>query len=367
MAYPNQKIKNRFLPERSYLYYKYPQVGAERSIEFYFPLLENIDISESQRPNLGTYELLGRNSNLYSFHGAKSRDFTLRFNMTLPNILDYMTNVGLSERFSPNFRYFYNDKNIRQKLFVADKMGRDSGIVGGDLGFNLPKKTIENSNSFEYYNRSKSNFFDLFPTEPANPAEELRGLLQKITNPQSLFQLNDKNNTVVDISPEDSGFISIIKSTLSPSNTAKLPTKTIRDAVNYFMLLVNVIRTSTINNSSNTSLGPPTIYINHGTMYNNIPCVCTNFSIKINQNTGYDLISMSPRQIEISINLSENRVGDFGSFVPFGLIKGENSTGWESIINDGTYDSHNSTFTGLTGDEMYFNVNDINFSYTQVI
>lgn len=325
MSYPNQKIKNRFLPERSYLYYKYPQAGAEKSIEFYFPLLENIDISESQRSNLGTYELLGRNSNLYSFHGAKSREFNLRFNMTLPNILDYMTNVGLSERFSPNFRYFYEDKSVRQNLFIEGR-----------------PRAIQSFSISTYYSRANIKYQNLQPYEPPNFAEELRGLLQKITNPQSLFQLND--GTTVDIAPEDSGFISIIKSTLSPSNKAKLPSKTIEDAVNYFMLLINVIRTSTINNSSNTSLGPPTIYINHGTMYNNIPCVCTNFSIKINQNTGYDLISMSPRQVEISMNLSENRVGDFGSFVPFDLIKGENSTGWESVITQGTYDSYNSTF-----------------------
>ena len=334
MSYPNQKIKNRFLPERSYLYYKYPQAGAERSIEFYFPLLENIDISESQRSNLGTYELLGRNSNLYSFHGAKSREFNLRFNMTLPNILDYMTNVGLSERFSPNFRYFYNDKNIRQKLFFYE-------LESGEKFKVIDISPIQST----YYSRANVKYQNLQPYEPPNFAEELRGLLQKITNPQSLFQLND--GTTVDIAPEDSGFISIIKSTLSPSNKAKLPSKTIEDAVNYFMLLINVIRTSTINNSSNTSLGPPTIYINHGTMYNNIPCVCTNFSIKINQNTGYDLISMSPRQVEISMNLSENRVGDFGSFVPFDLIKGENSTGWESIMTNGTYDSYNSTFQDL--------------------
>ena len=335
MAYPNQKIKNRFLPERSYLYYKYPQVGAERSIEFYFPLLENIDISESQRPNLGTYELLGRNSNLYSFHGAKSRDFTLRFNMTLPNILDYMTNVGLSERFSSQFRYFYNDKETRKLIFA------------GESSFFGIESTVEDSKStmFNYYGRKQLEFNNLQPYEPPNYAEELRGLLQKITSPQSLFQLNDDDKTVVDIAPGDSGFISIIKSTLSPSNKANLPTKTIEDAINYFMLLVNIIRTSTINNSSNTSLGPPTIYINHGTMYNNIPCVCTNFSIKINQNNGYDLLSMSPKQVEISMNLSENRVGDFGSFVPFNLIKGENLTGWESIMSNGTYDSFNSTFT----------------------
>lgn len=327
MAYPNQKIKNRFLPERSYLYYKYPQTGADRSIEFYFPLLENIDISESQRSNLGTYELLGRNSNLYSFHGAKSREFNLRFNMTLPNILDYMTNIGLNLRFSPEFRYFNNDKQKRISDFLEDS-----------------DTQVEGSKTFNYYLNGETAYNNLLPIEPPNYAEQLRGLLQKITSPQSLFKLNDE--TTVDISPEDSGFISIIKSTLSPSNKAKLPAKTLEDAVNYFMLLINVIRTSTINNSLNTSLGPPTIYVNHGTMYNNIPCVCTNFSIKINQNNGYDLISMSPRQVEISLSLSENRVGDFGSFVPFDLIKGENSTGWESIItNIGTYDPLNSTFS----------------------
>jgi hypothetical protein len=103
---------------------------------------------------------------------------------------------------------------------------------------------------------------------------------------------------------------------------------------------VNVIRTSTINNSKNTSLGPPTIYLNHGTMYNNIPCICTNYSIQLVNTAGYDLTSLTPRQIQINLSLSENRVGNFSAFKPFTYIENENVAGWESITDLTTLDPY---------------------------
>jgi hypothetical protein len=51
---------------------------------------------------------------------------------------------------------------------------------------------------------------------------------------------------------------------------------------------------------------------------------------------------MTPRQIQVSLNLSENRVGDFGAFKPFKFIEGENAAGWEAVVDYGTLDPYNS-------------------------
>jgi len=310
-----KNVKSRFLPERSYLYYKYPQVATDRAIEFYFPLLENVEISESQRPNLGTYDLLGRAGSLYSYHGAKSREFNLRFYLTLPNLLDYLTNIGLSDQFSDSFRYFYSERDQRKRAFLRkNDAGRGYGQVPGKP---VNKLDYGNTSKFSYYQLANQKFSALLP--PPTASERVLQNISKWTE---------------DAIQNFENFLGI----------KRADPKQVRNSVDYLMLLVNVIRTSTLNNSQNTSLGPPTIYINHGTMYNNIPCVCTNYSIRLVTANGYDLYSLTPRQIEVSMNLSENRVGNFGAFTPMQLIDGENGTGWEAIIEERTLDPWNATF-----------------------
>lgn len=312
MAYPSKKIDSRFLPERSYLYFQYPITTRNNYFfsrpEYFLPLLENVEISESQRPNLGSYDLLGRAGTLYSYHGSKSREFNLKFNITLPNILDYITNVGLNTLFSSSFR-ISSTWNINSK---------SAGVYEKYQSF-FDSASLKNA-----YQREKDYFESLKPKDPPSTAIDILNGIQKL----------------------GAGFTEFLEKILDIDKKDKTPPKTVIDAVNYMISMINVIRTSTINNSSNTSLGPPTIYINHGTMYNNIPCVCTNYSIRIINTNGYDLTSMTPKQIEVTLTLSENRVGNFNEFIPFTLINGENSPGWESVINYGTLDPYNSEQSG---------------------
>lgn len=304
MASNNQRIRSRYLAERSYLYFKYPQLTGEKSIEFYLPMLENIEIAESQKANISSYDLIGRSGNLFAYTGSKSREFSLKFNITLPNIFDYLTNVGLNPQFSNSFRYFYSERDEAKRVALRR---RSNELESGD---------------FSHYQRAKS----------------------KLASFTSDF--NDKKSSKLAAGIAD--FINTINSiNLNPfgaSNKPPVNSKTMRDAIDYLMLWIDVVRTSTINNSSDTSLGPPMIYINHGTMYNNIPCVCNNFSININNTAGYDLVSMSPRQVTINMSLTENRTGDFNSFVPFKFIESENLAGWESLITYGTMDPYSDTF-----------------------
>jgi len=315
----------RLLPERSYLYYKYPQISNERSIEFYFPILENIEISESQRPNLGVYDLLGRAGNLFSYHGSKSREFSLKFFITLPNIIDHINNVGLNSQFSDSFRYFYSERDAEKRKFSV-QADRDQSEAAGWLASPVGVD-IGNSYGVNYYQQSLSQYDSFLP--PKSASDSLLEKLSQFTNALK-----------IPVFENPAQILNLFK---------KERPKVLKNAISYFMLLINVVRTATVNNSSNTSLSPPTIYINHGTMYNNIPCVCTNYNLRIVSENGYELKNMNPRRVEVTMNLSENRTGNFGEFIPWTTVKNdlataENLTGWESIINHRTMDPWNSTF-----------------------
>jgi hypothetical protein len=102
---------------------------------------------------------------------------------------------------------------------------------------------------------------------------------------------------------------------------------------------VNLIRASVVNNSNNPLLGPPIVRLSHGLMYNDIPCICVGYNI-VNAEKGYDLKTLMPRQITVTLELEEVRMGDFGDFVPGHIIKGDNAAGWEAMISDGTMDTY---------------------------
>jgi len=290
----NQNIKPRALPERSFLYFRYPQPETNKFLDFYIPMLENCQISESQKPNLNTYELVGRPGSLFSYHGSKSRDIKLNFNITLANVVEYLTLYSMDSRFDPQFRMYKEDKEQRKSLFFRGKQ----------------------------YTSKYIPFFNLTSDEFAEHLKSKLSIPQRTTSPLNL-------NT--------------LRTALSDSNRA------LRKAVDLIILWTATLRSSVINNSLDTSLGPPSIYLTHGSMYRNIPCVCTGVSIKIKENYGYDIISFTPKVIEVSLDLSENRVGDFGKYEPFERISGDNVTGWESVIKYGTMDPWSNISDRYTG------------------
>lgn len=311
-------VRSRKLAERSYLYFKYP--SADNSVEFYLPFMENIEVSESQRPNLATYDLIGRNGTLFAYLGTKSREMNLKFNITLPNIIDYIHTVGLSDMFSDNFRKVIlgmNKSEERRKFLRVGKTEESS-----------EKVKYTKQGKFDYYTEGKKDMYEIDASfRDGNDAKEvgtLGSFFQGLTEGlNKKWFLGNLFNGDVRVRP---GFADI----------------TAKEAVNYLMMWINVIRSSVLNNSRETQYGPPTVYLNHGTMYNNIPCICTNYSVRLVNNAGYDILSLAPRQVEVTMNLSETRVGNFDKFVPFDEVAGDNLTGWESVmLDEGTMDPHN--------------------------
>ena len=328
-VFGEKKIKSRFLAERSYLYFKYPSMGSD-FFDFYLPMLENIEIQESQKPNLVTYDLLGRAGNLFAYTGSKSREFTLKFNITLPNVSDYLNTMGISEKFSWRFKGFKKNRHEEILKFTRTKE------QGGTMGFSPYSMASREFNILKE--------IDVFTLQDSSKRfgniqnRRVQAMISGGRNSESNLEITD-NLTGETFFDEIS-----VNANVDQNGRVYPPTEAIKvnnqEVIDYVIQWINVIRSSVVNNSMQTNLGPPTVYINHGTMYNNIPCVCTSVQIRIVNQFGYDLVSLTPRQVEVNMSLSENRVGNFDEFMPFNYVEGENVAGWESVIIYNTMDPY---------------------------
>ena len=122
--------------------------------------------------------------------------------------------------------------------------------------------------------------------------------------------------------------------------------KRINRVLNLFIFYVNLIRASVLNNSENSVYGPPILRLNHGTMYNNIPCLLKGYTINIVDDAGYEVQTLTPKRVSISLELVESRAGNFANFKAGDLINGDNLTGWESIIETSNMDPYNGLVLG---------------------
>ena len=113
-----------------------------------------------------------------------------------------------------------------------------------------------------------------------------------------------------------------------------------------------------INNAQNPIYGPPIIRLNHGIMYQNVPCICTDYSIGWNETAGYDLQTLLPRQLTISLKLEEFRTGNFGKFTgnPNDIIERDNLAGWEAVVlgNDEGTNSLDPGYETHSGESVYW-------------
>ena len=113
------------------------------------------------------------------------------------------------------------------------------------------------------------------------------------------------------------------------------------DTVRLVSWWVNVIRSSTTNNTKNPKLGPPIILLKHGPLYRDAKFICEGYEISTEELAGYDLASLLSRRVIVTMNLAEIKAGDFEDYKPGDEIKGDNLTGWDSLLDYGIMDPAN--------------------------
>ena len=322
----NRHIIDRKLPERSKLmfYFPVPTKGSDYYV-VEMPFFENIKIMESKKARYQKYSLISRSSNLYSYLGADSRVLNLSFNMTMPHIMD--DNPGLTlEQF---IRYQSDKDNIEaEKNKFKEPYKAAEGIAGMafQLGTHYTKELAFASAKQVLLNNQITAGMDGATSKALMSKFGMAGMVPGVAIDSALVvdgttQLNagqanqDKAQKKAEKDMEDN------------ENTQL--TYRIIDLIIYW---TNIIRSSVVNNAANPIYGPPTIRLRHGILYQDIPCICTDYSISYNEEAGYDINTLLPRQLKVTMKLEEIRTGDFGSFDTNNVISQDNLAGWEAVV-----------------------------------
>ena len=324
----NRHIVDRALPQRAKLvfYFPKPSEGEDYYVAT-LPFFENVSIKETKKARYQKYSMISRSSNLYSYMGADSKQLNLSFNMTLPHIMEDHGEISLDK--------YVNYVSDGDNLLEEQKKFREPYRTDGPpksmayvLGTNYTKDLATDS--------AAQVLLDLDALESSvastDMIEGFMGQYGISVDPTPVTALEN----FVDYSPD----IPDQKLMEDPVFQAR---SRIIDIIIYW---TNLIRASVVNYSKNPIYGPPIIRLVHGILYQNIPCICTNYSIDFNEAAGYDLLTLLPRQLKVTMKLEEIRTGDFGEFDPADVIKRDNLTGWESVVLDNAYHSMDPGYHG---------------------
>jgi hypothetical protein len=233
------------------------------------PFFENIEISENKKANYARYQPLGRSSTMFSYVGSESRQLKIQFKITLPLIQQMVSRDLVLLTFPRNSA---NNGKLTPKDFKVDSS-------------------------------SEPTRYKIDKNDAASFEQEYLTTIDNVTS----FELQE----------------SIERGKLSQQN------KKIIDVVVYW---INLIRSSVINNSVKVYQGPPIIRVTHGILFQDVPCLCMSYNIQPDEAGGYDPATLLPRVMNVDLDLSELRHGNFTNYRAGSPIERDNIVGWEAVI-----------------------------------
>lgn len=280
---------NQKLEEKSYLTIEFL---GDRSYNRKIPFYENISIVESKKANYIQYKPMGRSSPLLSYFGSDARMFDVGFTINLQHVYDTFSTNPIILTFPGDT----NAANISRDSFFKYVVSKNSGVKYKNQSFNARTYAVD------------------YLSEIKGITNETAGIIAA----NAFASLNITQKAIVDI----------------------------------IVYWINLIRSTVVNNSETVKDGPPIVRINSGILYQDIPCVCTSYSIDKDEVAGYDNATLLPRLIKVSMNLMEIRHGDFTKFEASKPIKRDNIVGWETVVTQSGSTSFNPmplTYSLLAG------------------
>ena len=256
------------------------------------PFYENPKIGESQSANYAKLSPIGRAGNLFAYLGANSRTINLTFNIRLPHVTQIESHYQGAEG-SDSFGNAEKAKDILDKIPGNSKFGL--------LSLNqAPKDT---------------NFFDEKHLNVLKKVDE-----ESFNTLQSLAQLDPL---------------------LDPASDGS---KVRRDMINKIAKDINLVRSSVVNNASKSYFGPPIVRLTFGILYQNVPCICTDYKVR-HLEEGYDDTTLLPRGVEISMTLQEAR--NLGQYDKTSVLGLDSLAGWEVRFDEGSFSTIGSMDPGM--------------------
>jgi hypothetical protein len=324
--------KDRVLEERSHLAVEFPQ-SDDRVFRTYIPFLENPKITEAGASILQEYQLLGRAGTIYSYGGAESRAFNVTFNINLMHMLHLESTEGITDKFKRGFNLFFSGKEQSKARFKLTNT-RAARVAGEEPTGGIVR--YQDGTPVDAAAAARAIERDRIDTaDPVGDPDIRMGKGYSHAETHRDFY----NEAIRQIAPGLTSFQDFFGLT---GNDGR---KDFDKLIDLVYVWVNLIRGTILNNSSNTTQGPPIVRLTHGPMYNNVPCVVNDYDIKIVDDVGFEVQTLTPKKIEIQLSLSEVRTGNYGTFAPGKVEAGDNLAGWEAIISDNTIDPYNGAIT----------------------
>ena len=328
----NMHIMDRRLPERANLSFFFSNpIEGEPYFVVRMPFFENPKITESKRAKYKKHSLLARSSNLYTYLGAESKKLDLTFSITLPHILEEHPDV-VKDTFMSNLRMTFGEDEQRRFLSpthpepqvgVTAASYRNNYFLGkGDL--KGAAMTVLRSIGLTPEEVSHiTSLYDISNKELKENEQAFKNSLNSFFGTIAGGQVIENMETAIPSTSSRSARV------LDENRQRRL------ELIDIIIYWINIIRCSVINHAKNPLHGPPIIRLNHGLLYQDIPCICTDYRVDWDERAGYDLETLLPRKLNIKLNLEEFRTGNFKAFDPNEIIERDNLAGWESVISEG--------------------------------
>lgn len=291
---PDFKVQPLISKGRSQLIFEYYK-GDKAHIRI-LDFFENIAVKESQKSNLISYNPISRAGNLYSYGGAKSRNFSLSFNITLGAVLKVSKD------------YYIQDRELRDRsedFFVEEHTTTDDEYYFDQFG-----KADVSHYDMNFLNLLEEYQPDAVPFMTSDP-DRLRAITSI-----------EPGGTRADA---DAGSFGEIGSDVTMADQR-------RHIINVIMFWVNMIRSSVVNDAQNPMNGPPIVRLRHGTLYRDVPCVCKSYNIAWDEKAGYDLRTLLPRVIKVGMSLEEYRVSTERDYIYGEMLNRDALAGWEQLM-----------------------------------
>jgi len=334
-------VDTRLLEVRSGIFFEYPKLkNTEKNLIFFLPFWENPTISESKEARLVEYNPINRGSALFAHTGANARNISISFYLTVPHIMRSINSVANSQallnslntekekdRFTNKNPFEGNLKTTRAEDNLKkwkDKFNEFAGEEEGSIpylgyGRNIRKRNI---------NRA-------FRAAVSNPAPEAS---RSTIGEDGILRYTEDNALIGDGWKFDYSTKSLFYTSDTTATRAITESKQSLRTINTAVYIMETIRSCVAGHATTSILGPPVLRLRHGAGYNDVPLICKDYDISVEEDAGYDLKTLLPNRIKIKLRTSELRTGDFGKFSPGTYIKRDNLAGWEAVIEHGSAD-----------------------------
>ena len=301
---------DRALELRSGIFLEYPKADiAEANLITFIPFYENPIISERKASRLVEYNPINRGSTLFSHVGADARSINIEFMLSLAHIKSSWKSIA----------------NTRQAFSNISK--KDSEI-GRFFERFVTRTTEQSPNRENDVTIDKINSGHVRETQFSSKREALNSILDLIEPEAQTVKVQEKLLNLRGPGRETKIIIT--------DNLVNHSKQTVLDSITF---ILGLIRTCVAGNAENSILGPPTLRLRHGLSYQDVPLLCKDYSIKVVEEAGYDMETLLPLRIKISLSTVENRTGNFGKFEPGKATVRDNLAGWEAVIRDNNINS----------------------------